>query len=187
MWFERLNLSFIGAILVLLVACSPAPADSSTQVPDDSQTSSNTAQASDVPSTQSPTVVPPTTTATPLPSTPTPGPTLTPTAVPKDLSIAIENVHLYPVPYIFSGDLVTFQIQPHVPDSINLNDLGVEIYVDEQAISVETLSSRNLAGQAEGIFTWVWDTTGHPGDHAIRVGLDSEDLIQEGDEVQENN
>jgi hypothetical protein len=99
----------------------------------------------------------------------------------------MENVQLYPVPSIFSGDLVTFQIQPHVPDSILVNEIGVEIFVDDQAVASETLSSRNLAGQVEGIFTWVWDTTGQPGDHDIRVVLDGEDLIQEGDENQENN
>jgi hypothetical protein len=74
-----------------------------------------------------------------------------------------------------------------VPDEVTVSDVSVDIFVDDQVISAGTLSSRNWAGQGEGLFKWVWDTTGHFGDHTVRVVLDGEDLIQDGDENLENN
>jgi hypothetical protein len=187
MLLKRLITVIVSAIIILLVACRPSPAPSSAQMPEVTQTKAVITQAPEDPFTPSPSALPPTVTTTPPPPTSTPRPTFTPTAIPDDLSITDENIQLYPVPFIFSGDRVTFQIQPHVPDSITVSDITVEIFLDNQTISNKTLGSRNLAGQAEGIFTWIWDTTGQPGDHEIRVVLDGQDTIQEGDENQSNN
>jgi hypothetical protein len=184
MWFERLKLILPGAVLILLVACRPAPANNATLISDETPAAIETPT---LPAVQSPTAVPATATATSLPATPTTKPAATETAVPVDLSISAENVRLYPVPFIISGDLVTFQVLPHVPDEVTVSNVGVEIFVDDQAISAGMLSSRNWAGQGEGIFKWVWDTNNSFGDHTVRVVLDREDLIQDGDENQENN
>jgi hypothetical protein len=184
MWFERLKLILPGAVLILLVACRPAPANNAIPILDETP---DTIEAPTVAMIQSPTAVPATATGTTVPATPTVKPKATDTAVPVDLSISAENVQLYPVPFIVSGDLVTFQVLPHVPDEVTVSDVAVDIFIDNQIISAGTLSSRNWAGQGEGIFKWVWDTNNLFGDHTIRVVLDGEDLIQDGDENQENN
>ena len=75
----------------------------------------------------------PDSTDTPAPTDPpTPLPTITPSPVPPDLSITAENVHLYPVPSLYAGDLVTFQILAHVPENMNPQDVTVHILVDYQ-------------------------------------------------------
>ncbi len=89
--------------------------------------------------------------------------------------------------FIISGDRVTFQVQPHVPENVPVTDVSVDIFVDEQLIKTGTLSERNWAGQGEGIFQWAWDSSGHFGEHIVRIVLDGEDLIQVGDEDSENN
>jgi hypothetical protein len=184
MWFERLKSILPGAVLILLVACRPAPANNATPILEETPVAIETATLLVV---QSPTAVPATATGTTLPATPTAKPEATETAVPVDLSISADNVQLYPVPFIVSGDLVTFQVLPHVPDEVTISDVAVDIFVDDQVISAGTLSSRNWAGQGEGIFKWVWDTKNRFGDHTVRVVLDGEDLIEDGDENQENN
>ena len=105
----------------------------------------------------------------------------------QDLSLSIENVQLYPVPKIYAGDRVTFQIQPRVPENVNVNDVTISIYVDGANIVTDILSHRNWAGEAEGLFEWAWNTTGQIGPHEIRAILDPNDVIQIGDESVENN
>lgn len=137
--------------------------------------------------TDIPTATPIIPTATPLPATPTSRPPATPTVIIDDLAISEEQVRLFPVPFIISGDRVTFQVLPDVPKRITVTDVDVDIYVNDELISTGKLDSRNWAGQAEGIFEWVWDTQGHMGQHTIRVVLDGKDLIVEGDANTENN
>jgi len=184
MWSKWLNSAIVGAALILLVACRSAPVVLTTESQQDAPTSTIAKQTS---TAISPTAIPPTSTNTPYPPTPTLEPTATSTATPEDLSLSVENVQLYPVPSIFSGDRVTFQVQPFVPDMITVSDVTVNIFVDDQVVALDTLEWRNWAGKAEGIFEWVWDTRGRPGEHNIRVVLDDQDLIQEGDENQANN
>lgn len=124
---------------------------------------------------------------TPLPTAVSPTPTADQPSLPTDISISPEDLQLFPVPDIFSGDKVTFQVMPSIPAEIAVNNVSVDIYVDDQLISSDTLESRNWAGRAEGIYEWQWDTTGHPGDHIIRIVLDAGDLIKEGDENDNNN
>lgn len=137
----------------------------------------------------------------PLPDTPThiPEPTMTATAVtpetavalptppPLDLSIQAANVNLYPIPNIYSGDLVTFQVLPYVPDVITPEDVTVHIVINDDTIASGALSGRNLAGQAAGILQWAWDTTGIVGAQQVTIILDKDDRLQIGDEDPTNN
>ena len=124
-------------------------------------------------------------------SPPTPAVKLEPTPVidsfTDDISLTVDNVHLFPVPTIFAGDRVTFQILANVPEGIAVNNVSADIYLDGIILASEKLETRNWAGQAEGIYEWLWDTTGQSGDHDISIILDSLDIIQDGDENTTNN
>jgi len=141
------------------------------------------------------TLIPPTELPTPLP-TPTTPPTAemlpSPTTGPAhtnaaDLALDAADVVLYPVPVIYAGDKVTFQLLPHVPEGLNVSDVSAAIFVDGQQIAGGPLDRRNWNGQAEGIYEWAWDTTGLAGDHTIEVMLDPADSISAGDEDASNN
>ncbi len=134
-------------------------------------------------------------TNTPLPPTPTdePPPTMTPTlaptatAVPPDLSIDNDSLVIYPIPDIYSGDLVTFQVLPFVPENVNPADVSVLVTVNGRNTATGVLSGRNLGGQATGLFQWAWDTSDLVGYQEVSVILDQDDLIQIGDENPANN
>jgi hypothetical protein len=106
---------------------------------------------------------------------------------PGDLSIHADDVRLFPVPSIISGDRLTVQLQAHVPEHVAVDKVGVDIYMDDEVIHSGTLSNRNWEGRGEGVFEWIWDTTGKPGNHELRVVLDALDVIQSGDEDPTNN
>ena len=144
-------------------------------------------QVSDPTSTREQPFIPATETSTPIPAFPTIEASPSATPLPADLSLTLDNLQLFPVPTLFSGDRVTFQILPYVPEGIAVNNISVDIYVDGQVIASETLDSRNWAGQAQGVYEWLWDTTGQPGDHEVRIVLDNLDRIKEGDESEANN
>ncbi len=144
-------------------------------------------------------VSPPTTTQPtnePISSTPTIAqptaqpigqPTATAAQIVPDLSISAADVFLYPVPEIYAGDQVTFQILATVPTQVAADTVPVHIIVDGNELVSGTLGWRNLAGDAVGLFEWVWDTTNQIGEHSIQVVLDRDDLIQNGDENPNNN
>ncbi len=119
--------------------------------------------------------------------TPLSTPTATPSPVPPDLSIASNNLLLYPAPQIYAGDKVTFQIMPFVPSQINPNDVTVTVIVDGQTVGEAVLNESNLAGDAFGLLKWAWDTANLAGEHQLRVILDRNDTIQVGDENAGNN
>lgn len=104
-----------------------------------------------------------------------------------DLSLNPANVVLYPVPVIYAGDKVTFQLLPTVPQQINVADVNAIILVDGVPVASGPLDRRNWTGQAEGVYEWAWDTTGLSGDYQIEVVLDPTDAIQTGDEDPLNN
>lgn len=128
-------------------------------------------------------------TPSPLPPTDTPAPTETATALPlsSDLAIDASGIWLYPVPEIYAGDDVTFQLAAQLPDMIAPRDVGVHILVDGNLQAEGTLGWRTLGGQAMGLFEWVWETAGQPGLHEVTVILDPADQIQDGDEDTANN
>jgi hypothetical protein len=166
-------------ILFLLVGCTntsdvtnmatPATAAASTITP-----ALNTA----VPTAD----IPPTNTAPPPPV-----PTETAVPVELDLSLEADDIFLYPVPDIYAGDQVTFQILAHVPDTVDPQNVTVHVLVNYQDVAQGTLSARNLAGDAVGLFEWAWDTTNETGDQLIHIILDRYDTIAVGDENRENN
>ncbi len=132
----------------------------------------------------------------PAPSLPTDAPppsaAPSPSAMPNptdaaDLSLNFTDVTLYPVPLIYAGDKVTFQLLPHVPESINIGDVTAIIAVDGVQVAGGPLDRRNWNGQAEGVYEWAWDTTGLSGEYRIEVVLDPGDAIQAGDEDPLNN
>ncbi|MCP4361645.1 MAG: hypothetical protein GY796_26845 [Chloroflexi bacterium] len=124
---------------------------------------------------------------TAVPTIPPP-PTLLPSPTPADdLSLTPDGVHLYPVPGIYTGELVTFQILANVPPHVNPNDVTVHILVDYQDVVSGTLDAANLQGGGVGLFEWAWDTQDAAGDHLIHVILDRYDTVQNGDENRENN
>lgn len=126
-----------------------------------------------------------------LAATPTPAPLMPPSSTPiapdSDLSLDAGHVFLYPIPEIYSGDRVTFQVLPYVPPQLIPESVTVQVSVDGQMVAGGSLGGRNLAGQAMGLFQWAWDTTGLSGTHTIQVQLDPDDKLQIGDENQTNN
>lgn len=165
-------------VVSLFSGCSGLPTIANTAVPPHTHTvSTETA----VPSNPPPTIeiLP-----TPIPSA---VPTVVPTPLPPDLSISNEDLFLYPIPEIYAGDRVTFQVLAHVPENVDPGSVTVHVLVDYQDVTQGTLSSRNLAGDAMGLFEWAWDTSGESGDHLVHVILDRLDTIQTGDENSDNN
>lgn len=137
----------------------------------------------------------PTEPATDIPAPATdPSPTAepSPTAVADptdaaDLSLNYTDLVLHPVPKIYAGDKVTFQILPYVPESLSVYDVTAAILVDGVQVAGGPLDRRNWNGQAEGVYEWAWDTTGLSGDYRVEVVLDPADAIQMGDEDPLNN
>ena len=154
-----------------------------------------------IPPTDAPTQLPaPTDTVIPPTDAPTAAPTASPTAEPApspthspshivatDLALDAPDIVLYPVPVVYAGDKVTFQLLPHVPSSLRVGDVNATIFVDGVQVASGPLDRRNWNGQAEGIYEWAWNTTGLAGEHQIEVVLDPTDTIQAGDEDPSNN
>ena len=184
------------------IAAEPA-ADPATQPPAPTDTVIPPTDPATQPPSPTDTVIPPTDPAT-QPPAPTDPPTVAPTASPTaevlpsptnrpahataiDLALDDADVVLYPVPVIYAGDKVTFQLLPHVPDALSVGDVTAAIYVDGAQIVGGPLDRRNWNGQAEGIYEWAWDTAGLEGQHQIEVVLDPNDAVQAGDENPGNN
>lgn len=92
--------------------------------------------------TQPPTDIP-TPTAEPSPTT-----VADPTEA-ADLAINYTDLILHPVPKIYAGDKVTFQLLPHVPDNLHVNEVTAAILVDGVQVAGGPLDRRNWNGQAE--------------------------------------
>ncbi len=127
-------------------------------------------------------------TPSPLPPETATAPVIeSPTASLPDLSITAEGVVIHPVPIIYAGDKVTFQLLPFVPETIDVQSVTASILVDGVPVAGGPLERRNWNGQAEAVFEWAWDTANQTGDHEIRVVLDEADTLQQGDENPDNN
>lgn len=188
-------------VLLGLVACAPdsgspaslpdaLPTLPAPTLPPSTEVSLPTPGEAPATITTSPTTQPPTTAPTDLPPAPTDTavPVVeSPTAALPDLSIGPEGVVMHPVPTIYAGDKVTFQLLPFVPESIDVDAVMATILVDGVPVVSGPLERRNWNGQAEGIYEWAWDTTNSVGDHEIRVILDEADILQQGDENPDNN
>lgn len=116
-----------------------------------------------------------------------PMPTATAVVPEVDLSLDANGVYLYPVPDVYAGDRVTFQVVAHVPPNVDPRSVTVHVLVNYQDVAEGTLSARNLAGDAVGLFEWAWDTSNEIGEQLVHVILDRYDTIAEGDENRDNN
>ena len=169
------------------------PTDPATQPPVPTDTVIPPTDAATQPPAPTDTVIPPTDAPTAAPTTsptaePAPSPTHSPShIVATDLALDAADIVLYPVPVVYAGDKVTFQLLPHVPSSLRVGDVNATILVDGVQVASGPLDRRNWNGQAEGIYEWAWNTTGLAGDHQIEVVLDPTDTIQSGDEDPTNN
>ncbi len=137
--------------------------------------------------------LPPSPTAQPTPrptstSQPQPSATPLPTATPlPDLNLTAEGVTIYPVPQLYVGDQVTFQVAPFVPDIIPPGDVDVHIYVNDQLILDGHLNRPNLGGVVTGLYEWIWQAGPTAGLYTVRVELDPDDRLRIGDEEPDNN
>lgn len=139
-----------------------------------------------------PTALPATETSTAVPSaTATPVPTVTPTPAPpeKDLSLEPDDIFIFPGPQLYSGDSVTFQVVPSVPEEVTPEDVTVQIVVQDRlslhgALNRHTLS---LSANPAVRFTWAWETHGEVGNYQVTVTLDPEDSVTVGDANPDNN
>ncbi|MDX1614888.1 MAG: hypothetical protein R3300_11305 [Candidatus Promineifilaceae bacterium] len=156
------------------------PTALATETSEPTATSDPTATATDAPT---PTAEP---TAT-APPTATSEPTATIPPEAGDLALAAEQISLFPVPAIYAGDQVTIRVMPHLPTGLAPNDVDVRVLVNGQEVVNSNLNWRNFNNDAAGLYQWVWDTTGAPGEHTITATLDPDDLIQVGDENPDNN
>lgn len=167
-----------AALLWLLVSCRPAtptpvvlPTLTSTPSPSPTQLPRPTPLPSPLPS------------LTPLPSA-TPLPTATP---PPDLSLTAGDVTLYPVPQLYIGDHVTFQVAPFVPEIVPPGDVDVHIYVNDHLVLDGHLNRPNLGGVVTGLYEWIWQAGPTAGAYTVRVELDPYDRVRVGDEDPQNN
>ena len=199
MWPEVRRLLLLFTLVFVAVGCVRA-GDGATATPMQASpvAVSPTVDAGTDP-TALPTVTQPAPTAT-VPVSPPPSPTTaatvtlppSPTAAepglpPTDLALFPENVYFYPVPALFEGDIVTFQVIADVPPEIDPRDVTVYVYVNDRIVINDVLRYRNLAGDTIGLYEWAWDSTGSLGPQKVQILLDPEDRIQEGDADQENN
>jgi len=144
-----------------------------------------TVQQSEIEETEEATTIPAT-------SSPTPGETLeaeTTTAgtILNDLSLETDDITIYPVPVVYAGDRVSFQVSPAIPRGLAPNDVNVRVLVDGNEVVTGDLSWRKLSGDTVGLYQWVWDTINQDGPHTITAVLDPQDRIQIGDENPNNN
>ncbi len=105
----------------------------------------------------------------------------------KDLSIEPQDIFIFPVPAVYTGDRVSFQVSPRLPRGLAPNDVDVRILVDGEELVSGNLNWRNLNGDTFGLYQWAWDTTDQAGTHTVTAVLDPNDLIQLGDENPGNN
>jgi hypothetical protein len=169
------------------VASPPTIPPSAVAVTDTTQPATDPATLPAIPTdTLAPTdtALPPTEPPSPIPPSPTFAPE--PTSA-DELSISPADVILHPVPFIYAGDKVTFQLLPNVPTALDIRDVVAVISIDGQEVARGPLDRRNWTGQAEGIYEWAWDTTNLSGDYEIEVTLDPDGNIQAYDLDPDNN
>jgi hypothetical protein len=135
--------------------------------------------------------------ATGLPARPTP--TAPPTPPPSDLSIAPEDVVLYPLPVpgpggrwlYYRGDRISFDVTPRHLGAIPPQDLIVRIYrlkgTEREVLAEGTVEYPTFDGVPRARLTWAWDTRDAGGRETLVVHLDPDDRVQAGDEDPANN
>lgn len=179
--FFRMHL-WLCMIVTMLAACNqPAELTPAITV----TPSAETAALSTVPptfTTQAETAIPAATSTTePLPTN---------TAVVYqgvELALIPNRTFIYPSTELHVGDQATFQLYAQVPDNILPNQVPVEIAVDGRLLASGVLGSQNLAGEAYGLFEWVWEVGAELGVHEVVITLDPHNVIVSGDADELNN
>lgn len=133
-----------------------------------------------------PTALPtPTPTRTPIPSaTPTVTPAPTQTPLPSDVWIDPSGVRVHPDGGLYTGDVLSFQVEAHNGSDADLSHVPVVVdWGSGQArSSIYHLASSGSSGVD---FTWVWDTTSISATHAVTVTVDPDNVT--GDPDRSNN
>jgi hypothetical protein len=144
-----------------------------------------TTPPSSLPQTPEPTPAPP------PPPTPAPATRPTPSPVPTDLSLAPADVAVFPGPEHYSGDVVTFDVQPQNLGAIDPNTVEVRIYRgsadSEHVVAAGLANYYSFDGVPRARMVWSWDTAGLVGEQTLIAWLDPDDTIQSGDEDPTNN
>ena len=193
--FKRCTLVIL-VLGILLVGCGKATPPTPIVVLESVEPTTNSNQIENTTAPTDTVVIPTDVVATPAVATDTPvvqPPTVAP--VPEtnvlppsgDISVSAGNILVYPVPQLYTGDRVTFQLVADVPANLNPADIPVRIYVNDELIVDAPLGGRSrFSGDAYGLYEWVWTAT-DAGEHAVTVVLDPLDEIQVGDTHQDNN
>lgn len=136
-------------------------------------------------------------TATPIPTetfTPEPLPTdtlapepIVPVIVEDQLFIEPGQLNLYPAGPIYAGDQVTFQLAVSVPDGVRPEWVVVDVLINGEEFTRQTLNSSNLGRETLLLLPRAWDTAQYQGRNTITFTADPTDEVQIGDENPNNN
>jgi hypothetical protein len=186
--FVYLSLS-MTLLLLHLVGCQVTEQlpTATTQLPTATAVPSATATATSLPTNTAPAATETSPAATPTDNGSADFEGGTPAEPLADLTLLPEKLHIYPVPQLYSGDQVTFQLVAYVPPIIDPANVMVNITANGTPVVQDRLFGRNLGGETVGLYTWAWDTTNLQGDVVLEFALDPENLIDVGDEDPANN
>jgi hypothetical protein len=184
---------FVLAFIIIITACGQA--DVNVPIIDEETAVPITATTSIPTPTLAPTAIEATATAITPPTEPIPTetavpteiPTASPTPITDDLALAPDDVFFYPIPPIYTGDQISIQVFPQVPDEVTVESVTLHVYVDGNEVAVSQLGYGSLASRPQAVAEWVWQVSSTAGSHEIQVTLDQGDLIQVGDENPDNN
>jgi len=127
--------------------------------------------------------------------TPTPivlSPLPTPTHVPSDLHIAVDDVAFFPAPRLYGGDTITFDIVPGNTEAVEGQE-EIVVRVERvtaggrEVLAEGTVGPLTFANTPRARLVWAWDASDLVATETLVVQLDPEDLIQEGDTNPDNN
>ncbi len=120
---------------------------------------------------------PPTLTLT-LTPTPTPTPTLTPT--PPDLWVDPSGVRVHPDGGLYSGDILSFEVEAHNGGSTDLS--RVSVVVDWGSDQAEAEIGHIPRGGSSSVdLVWVWDTAALVGTRTVTVTVAPENVADDPD------
>ena len=80
--------------------------------------------------------------------------TASPTPITDDLAVAPDDLFLYPIPEIYTGDRVTIQVFPQVPEDVAVESVTLHIYVDGKEVAVSQLGYGSLASKPQAVIEW---------------------------------
>jgi len=87
------------------------------------------------------------------------------------LALSPQDVFTYPYPTIHAGEKLSLRVQPSLPNGVLPEDVLVEVRVDGNLVSVQSLTTHPLSNEAQAVLEWIWDSDGQAGEHQIEVAL----------------